>query len=1026
MASYASGIAPARVTYRTRRFVVACLVASLCWLAASAASAETAEILVKPLSANTRGRVDLLDPSGASVLRLKGLSKPQAITLNADGSFFVADRATNEILLFADSESGLAAVQSWKLPESFPYLLAVFREPSGSLLLADGIAGFLRLNQDATTTRFPYPGEEKIFSTAAALSDGRYIINRPDASDANSSLNVFNPADGSWKTVQIEQPKGEEPFIPNALSASGNSVYIWRLGQAAVVEGTLAGEVLKPVRVFHAPATQLASAKPDGGIVAVSMEGTVTELSADDKTLASFQFYVQPTSLAFMPGRKLIALSYEHPATSSWPEIQDQILGQQERPFDWATFGVWIGAASAAALLWSIVALLFGASGPSAPAAAAPVARGTPRLRALVLPIALLTSAGGLWMAWRGQQILLSGEPRSVWLPWYMAGAILVALSVEAWRRLSPNQDEPENFTQMMRGPIPTCSWLFMLPTLSIAALAVYVYQMGIDRSYFGVRESAFCAGLVLVFAIVAVEAIQCRAELLRFVKREWLLFGFPLAVGGVTFFYKLLEVPYNCHFDFTLNSFFAAQLLRGRVDGGWDWGYVPGPAFGTLPEIIGLLVGGFTPLGYRVGNSIFNISGLFAAYLLGKTYRNSRVGFWAALALAGNIPFIHFGRLQSNGSSATIALWTLALFALALKHKRVSLWTLAGLASGFSFYQWPVARVGFTAVGAVYALILLRYPLTQLRQSRQLFTGLVTFLLMIAPLIIMWQEYPQRFMPRAGASISGVTWEGGWLRAAAEHPTLQLLYRSFAWLFNEGDRSSQGTIGPGFNAIEAVLFACGCVVLLIEGLSFNVLLGTFLLITFLVCGAFAVGPPWYTRLLPTAPVACMLLARAIEGLHNFSAGRRWLFRSLLPISGVAMIALSTFPNFQKYVAHETHAGNTRYLSHPMVAIARKIHAIGPEPTYVLLARGERLWILKDMSQFGVMLPYVHGFRIKEVYDLQDELQVPPGTSKGFIVQIKRKDIDLPIILQTYPGTPVETITDNMGEPVALLALVRR
>ena len=177
-----------------------------------------------------------------------------------------------------------------------------------------------------------------------------------------------------------------------------------------------------------------------------------------------------------------------------------------------------------------------------------PAARGTPRLRKLTLPIAILTSAGGLWMAWTGQQILLSGETRSVWLPWYAAGAILVALSVEAWRRLSPTQDEPENFSRMMRGPIPTCSWLFMLPTLAIAALAVYVYQMGIDRSYFGVRESAFCAGLVLVFAIVAVEAIQCRTELLRFVKREWLLFGFPLAVVSVTFFYKLLEVRSEEH----------------------------------------------------------------------------------------------------------------------------------------------------------------------------------------------------------------------------------------------------------------------------------------------------------------------------------------------------------------------------------------------------------------------------------------------------------------------------------------------
>lgn len=1027
MGTHESGPARSNIACCMGRRCLALLAAILCWLSASVSLAQPVEIKVKPPSATARGRVELLNSAGDAVMRFTGLSKPQALSLNPDGSFFLADPVANEISLFGDGGAGLAVLQSWKLPESFPYLLAIFREPSGSLLMADGIAGFLRLNPDGSVTRLPRaPGEKKVFSAAGALPDGRFIISRPDASDPNSSIYIFNPANSSWKLMQIEQLGSEASLIPNAVSSSGESVYIWRVGQSPVVEGTLTGENFKPVRAFHPPAPQFAAATLNGGIVSVSMEGAVIELSRDDQTLSTFQFYVQPTTVRFLADRKLIVMSYEHPATSSWPEIQDQILGQEERPFNWATFRVWVGSAAAAALVWLISILIFGRCSPGAPTPQAAEKRGTPRSRAIVLPLSILASAGGLWMAWRGQQILLSGEPRSVWLPCYMAGAILVAISVETWRRLSPAPDEPARFTQMMRAPIPTCSWLFMLPTLAIAAIAVYLYQMGIERSYFGVRESAFCAALVLVLAVVVAEAIQCRAELLRFVKQEYFLFGLPLAVGAVTFFYRLLDVPYNCHFDFTLNSFFAAQFLRGRVDGGWDWGYVPSPAFGTLPEMIGLLIGGFTPLGYRVGNSLFNISGIFAAYLLGKTYRNPRVGFWAALALAGNIPFIHFGRLQSNGSSATIALWTLTLFALALKHKRVSLWTLAGLASGFSFYQWPVARVGFTAVGCVYALILLRYPMTQLRQSRQLLTGLVTFLLMIAPLIIMWQVYPQRFMPRAGASITGVAWEGGWLRAAAEHPTLQLLYRSFAWLFNEVDRSSQGTIGPGFNALEAVLFACGCVVLLIEGVSFNVLLGVFLLITFLVCGAFAVGPPWYTRLLPTAPVACILLGRTIEGLHNFSAGRRWLFRSLLPLSGLALIALSALPNFQKYVAHETHTAGTRYVSHPMVAIARKIHATGPETTYIFLARGERAWILKDMSQFGVMLPYVHGFRIKEVYDIQEELQVPPGTSKGFLVQLKRKDLDLPIILQAYPGSPVETIIDNMGEPIALLVLVRR
>ncbi len=1016
-----------RASLAVARAITMLLAACSVGFVAAVEPAHAVDVEVRSASADAHGRVDLLNASGETIIRLKGLKKPSALSINSDGSFFVADHGTNEVHLFSNTGENVALARSWKLPESLPYTLGIFPEPSGSLIIADGIGGFLRMGLDSTLTRLaPAPGEKKIFSAVGALPDGRFVISRPDGDSQNSSVYLFNPADGSWQLLKIQNAPDVEPFIPNAVGASQGLVYIWRLGQAAIVECALEGDTLKPVRVLHAPGTQFATAAPNGGAVAVSMDGAVTQLSAADQPLASFPFYVQPTSVGFLPERNLIALAYEHPTGSAWPEIQDQILGQQERPFDWATFRIWVGSASAFALLWSVLTLLVGRSGASAPLAAPPQPRATVGLRRSVLALAIIVSAGGLWLAWTGQTLLLSGVPRSEWLPPYMAGVFLFAISVEAWRRLSPPSDEPERFTPMMRGHIPVCSWLYMVPTLAIGGLAAYVYQMGIDRAFFGIRESAFCAGLILVVAMVAVEAIQCRRELLQFVKKEWLLFGFPLAVGGVTFFYRLLDVPYNCHFDFTLNSFFAAQFLRGRVDGGWDWGYVPGPAFGTLPEMIGLLIGGFTPFGYRVGNSLFNVTGLFAVYLLGRTYRNPRVGFWAALILAGNIPFIHFGRLQSNGSSATIALWTLALFALALKHKRISLWTLVGLASGFSFYQWPVARVGFTAVGCTYALILLRYPVTQLRQSRQLLAGLFTFLLMIAPLIIMWQMYPQRFMPRAGASISGVTWEGGWLRAAAEHPTLQLLYRSFAWLFNEPDRSSQGTIGPGFNSLEAVLFAGGCAVLLIEGVTFNVLLAIFLLITFFVCGAFAVGPPWYTRLLPTAPIACLLVGRAIEGLHNFASSRRLLSRWLVPLSGAVVIGLSTVPNLQKYIAHETHTGGGRYISHPMVAIGRRIHAIGPEPTYVLLARGERLWIIKDMSQFGVMLPYVHGFRIKESYDLEDELQVPPGTSKGFIVQLKRKDIDLPVILRAYPGTSVETITDNSGDPVALLVLVKR
>ena len=253
----------------------------------------------------------------------------------------------------------------------------------------------------------------------------------------------------------------------------------------------------------------------------------------------------------------------------------------------------------------------------------------------------------------------------------------------------------------------------------------------------------------------------------------------------------------------------------------------------------------------------------------------------------------------------------------------------------------------------------------------------------------------------------------------------MQLLYQSFGWLFSEVDRSSQGTISPGFNSIEAILFACGCVILLIEGFSFNVILGVFLLLTFLVCGGWTIGPPWYTRLLPTVPVACVLIGRTLEGLHNFLSGRKRLFWAVFGASACLLIVVSPYQNFDRYVDHETHRSGNRYLPHPMVAIGRKLHQVGPEPSYVLLASGEHMWQLRALAHFGVMLPYIHDLRIKESYDLEEELSVSPGTSKAFIVQLKRRDADLPVILKAYPKALVESIKDLNGEPVALLVMVR-
>ena len=1008
-----------------QKLCLATLLSIISCIVISSAKAETGAVELKNSPASSRGRIDILTPQGDVVAKLKGFIKPGPLFVTPDGSIIAPDPLARKIHLISTSSDSFSITRTWQLSEDLPYLIGAFPDDSGSLLLADALKGITRLLPDSSLQPFSKPLTEQIpLSTAAVLPDRRILVSRSDAKDASGSVYIFNPQDSSWRPLSIEALPNEEKLIPNALTAVGNSVYLWRVGKALAVEGTVSGDTFKPTRAFHPPPIHLLTQSSADGVISSALDGPISQLSPNGEEISSFQFFVQPISLAFLPSRQLLVVAYEHPQGDAWPEIQDKIFSRQELSFDWNTFSQWTGSSAAVALVWAFLALHFSRSKPVAvPAAPQLRSNHSSRPALLYLLLAMATCSLGLYLAWNAHQTLLTGA--AAWLPGYLLGAGLVALSVEVWRRRSPGADEPAAFTKMIRAPGAPFHWFFIFPLIPIGLCSAYVYSMGIQRSFYGLRESVFFSGIIFALSIVLVEGIQCRGALLRFVRQEWFFFGLPLAVGSVTFFYRLVDVPYNTHFDFTLHSFFAGQFLRGVVEGGWDWGYVPAPAFGTFPEMLGLLLGGFSPLGYRLGNSLFNLTGIFAVYLLGRAYRNPRVGFWAAVVLAGNIPFIHFGRLQSNGAAATTALWALALFAVALKQKRISLWVLVGLVSGCAFYEWPVARVGFTAVACAYALILLRYPLTQIRQTPQLLGGLLSFLLMISPLIIMWKMYPNRFMPRAGETINGITWEGGWLRAATEHPTIQLLYRSFGWLFSEVDRSSQGSLSPGFNSIEAVLFACGCVILLIEGLSFNVLLGVFLLLTFLVCGAWAVGPPWYTRLLPTVPVACVLIGRALEGLHNFLCGKKRLFWAVFGASACLLIVVSPYQNFARYVDHETHKSGTRYLPHPLVAIGRKLHQVGPEPTYVLLASGERMWRIRDLAHFGMMLPYIHDLRIKESYDLEEELSVSSGTSKAFIVQLKRSDADLPVILKAYPKALVETIEDLNGEPVALLVTVK-
>lgn len=994
------------------------------------ACAETRYIDVKPQKDGNRGQVAIVNRDGRTEIRLRGFNKPRTLSVNPSGGILVSDTGDRDVTLLAREGDNYTSRYTWKLSPDLLEPVAVLPEPNNALLVVDRGGAVVRIDANSVAqTLSKAPSPPAAFSSAAPLPDGRVLIAKADGTSPSTSIKIFDSRDASWSDLSVQEMQKEEAVNPSFVATLGSSVFLWRPGTNTIFQGKVDGATFTPSKAFHTQAPFLVAPNNTGGLSYVTFDGAIIHLSSSEQKLGGYQFINQPSAIGLTPDSTQLIFAHEFPQSVSWPEVEDKLFSHGKVEFNWQPVFIFTSIALIATIAWLVVTLRV-----SRPEKADEHSNEIPLwsektrarwVRPTARTLGIMATAAGLYLATLAHQKLLGDQPRAAWLPGYLLGAFLVAIGVEVWRRLFPGSDEPERFASMIRRPAPRFAWSNALPLGAMVCLAVYVYTMGVSRTYIGTREGAFFAGLILACGIIARETIENRKALLAFLREEAVFFVPPLLVGVVTFFYKLTEVPYNCHFDYTLNAFFSGQFLKGKFYGGWDWGYVPAPVIGTIPEILGFLLAGWTPLGYRLGNSIFNLSGIFAVYLLGRVYRNPRVGFWAALILAGNVPFIHFGRLHANGSSATTALWALSMFVLALKHKRTSLWLLTGLVGGFSFYQWPVARVGLTAVGCFYLLLLLRHPITQIKQLPHLLSGAIGFGLMLAPFIIMWQVYPERLMPRAEASMTGVTWEGTWLKVASEHPTVQLFYRSLGWIFNEFDRSSQGTMSPGFNSIEAILFACGLAILFIEGLSLNILLAILMTITFLVCGAWAVGPPWYTRVLPTAPVACILIGRVLEGAHNLlRIGSKKIFWALFAFSACCLLVVSPYTNFRNYVNYESAVGR-RYNAHPMVAIARYLHARGPQSRYVWLAGGEPQWQFRNVPAFTVMLPYIHDLVMKEVYVLEDELPVKPGSPTTFLVQLKRRDIDIPEIRKAHPEAVIEEIKDLNGESVAIAVSVQ-
>jgi hypothetical protein len=687
---------------------------------------------------------------------------------------------------------------------------------------------------------------------------------------------------------------------------------------------------------------------------------------------------------------------------------------------------------------WVAAALAFGAflqfaarSGLAPTSAGAQPAEAGPQptgraTRPMVLVPAVALLAAGLVMTFAGVRMLRS-DPGSHWLPTTIAGALLAAAVIEGWRRAVLRRPDPlwaaVEARPSLGGTEPQISiglWVLAGGSLLLAAWRVFA------------PPSAGQLGLWLCLVVISLTlTLLTRARLMDRLRqadwRFWLAMAIPTALAAVTMLYRLRELPVALHFDHVYYALSALDLVEGRFDDPWEFGFVPGPLVGLVPPMIGLLLAGPGELGFRLGSALFGITGVVAVGILGRAYRDRRTGFFAALLLAGSVPFIHFSRTGANGDAATAATWTLAFFALALKSGHPRWWILTGAASGFSFYLWPGARVGMAACVIGGLILAARAPRLALSRWRGPAAMMIVFSLWAAPLVPLWIDDGASLFPRAEESLevfkpsTGIRAER--LAASFGRP----LVRSAGWFYTLPDSSTHGTITPGCSEIEATLLTVGLVILLVEGFSLNVVLAVFLFLVMLVLGAFGADPPWYTRLIPSMPVAALLMSRTVVGsLDLFGGSRRGPRAFLLAATAAALVYLGPVVNFTTYARAERDGGTVPILD-TMTIVGRTLRDLGPGFHHHLVITDNTEWSCDGARRnglFGILLPYIWDLHVSEIRRLDTALPLPTHEPATLVLQIDRIHKDLTTLRRFYPELEFEILEDRTGQDRAGLVII--
>jgi len=489
---------------------------------------------------------------------------------------------------------------------------------------------------------------------------------------------------------------------------------------------------------------------------------------------------------------------------------------------------------------------------------------------------------------------------------------------------------------------------------------------------------------------------------------------GWTLLLTGLGLTTRLLavgEVPIVLTGDEGSVGLTAITFLQGQADNLFGMAWHSFPALYFFIHAVPIAWLGPTALALRLPAALAGAGTVGAAYLLGRSLFNHRVGLLAALFLSALHFHLHFSRLALNnvwdGLNYVIvlgALWQ------AWRTGQRSAFVVAGLSLGLSQYFYPSARMLVVLVGVWLGVTgLFNFP-----RFKRYLPDLVLMALLsgvvVLPLLWFYALRPDEFFgPMRAQSILG-TWLTNEIELTGQSATQILAHQLWLGFTAFTTTPLQFWYKPGvpiLRSLPSLFFFLSLGVMLFRWRDPRSHLLALWLAALGLIGALSESTPAAQRYVAAAPVCALAFAYGLEMLIHW--GRSWWPRGALALNTLALIltfglALDDLQFYLYDYTPESHYGGGHDFEGLGGAVAMRLaHYFGQQQgAWQLAFFGRPVMGYDSIPSLQYLTPYLNGVNLNEAWGSP---QNPPLTSQRLIfVFLPGHETDLTAVQAAYPG----------------------